>query len=63
MKLESDALQTAAATFPCPIDVKAIDDWTVDGSTARNIRPALMSAETMRSGASAIPNAISGNTM
>ena len=30
---DADALHIAAATFPRAIDVKAIDDCTVDGST------------------------------
>ena len=38
--LEAEALQIAAGTFPFAMDVKAIDDWTVDGSVQRNRMPA-----------------------
>jgi len=38
--LEKDALQMAAATFPRAIEVKAIEDCTVEGRQHRNIRPA-----------------------
>ena len=33
------AAHRAADTFPRAIDVKAIDDWTVEGSTDRRINP------------------------
>ena len=38
-KFEAEALHTAAGTLPRAIEVKAIDDCTVDGSTHRNSMP------------------------
>jgi hypothetical protein len=38
-RLEKVAAQTAAATLPRAIEVKAIDDCTVDGSRQRNSTP------------------------
>src|SRR6202012_5417526 len=38
-RLEIDALQRAAATLPRAIEVKAIEDCTVDGSRHRNNSP------------------------
>src|ERR1700742_1626514 len=35
-RLDIDAAHTAAATLPLAMDVNAMDDWTVDGSTHRN---------------------------
>src|SRR3546814_8703666 len=35
-RFEKDALHTAAAILPRAIEVKAIDDCTVDGSKVRN---------------------------
>ena len=37
--LEVEAAQIAAGTLPPAIEVKAIDDWTVDGSTQRKSSP------------------------
>src|SRR5271163_3032597 len=37
--LDSDALTSAPETFPRAIDVKAIEDWTVDGTRHRNSSP------------------------
>jgi hypothetical protein len=34
-RLEREALHTAAATLPPAMAVKAIEDWTVDGSKVR----------------------------
>src|SRR5260370_29225499 len=39
IRLEADALHTAAATLPLAIDVKAIDDCTVEGSVHKNRTP------------------------
>ena len=39
IRLDSDALHTAAATLPRAIAVNAIDDCTVDGSNVRNNSP------------------------
>src|SRR5215470_10105126 len=39
IRLEKDALQIAAATLPRAIDVKAIEDCTVDGRQHRNRTP------------------------
>jgi hypothetical protein len=39
IRLENEALQTAAATLPLAIEVNAIDDCTVEGKQHRNIRP------------------------
>ena len=41
-RLEADAAQTAAGTFPRAIDVNAIDDCTVEGSRQRNRIPSRM---------------------
>src|SRR5580698_2254285 len=38
-KLDADAAQTAAGTFPRPMEVNAMEDWTVDGSVQRNRTP------------------------
>jgi len=38
--LEADAEQIAAGTLPPAIEVKAIEDCTVDGRQQRNISPA-----------------------
>src|SRR5580692_11244806 len=38
--LEAEALQIAAGTLPFAMDVRAIEDWTVDGSVQRNRTPA-----------------------
>jgi hypothetical protein len=38
-RLEAEAAQTAAATLPRPIEVKAIDDCTVEGRQQRNSMP------------------------
>ena len=40
MMLETEALQIAAGTLPFAMAVKAIEDWTVDGSVQRNRMPA-----------------------
>src|ERR1700722_5834325 len=37
--LDSDALTSAAETLPRAIDVKAIEDCTVEGTRHRNSRP------------------------
>ncbi|SFA50686.1 hypothetical protein SAMN05444374_106107 [Rhodococcoides kroppenstedtii] len=34
-RLDTDALTTAPATLPRAIEVKAIDDWMVDGTRHR----------------------------
>lgn len=38
---DSDAVQTAAATFPLAMEVNAIEDWTVEGNMVRNRKPIL----------------------
>ncbi len=38
-RFEAEAAQTAAATLPRPIEVKAIDDCTVEGRQHRNSTP------------------------
>ena len=48
--LDSEAVQTAAATFPLAMDVKAIDDWTVEGNMVRNRKPILTVGLTMEFG-------------
>jgi hypothetical protein len=40
IRLENEALHIAAATLPLAMDVKAIDDCTVDGRQHKNITPA-----------------------
>jgi hypothetical protein len=40
IRLENDALHIAAATLPLAMEVKAIDDCTVDGRQHKNITPA-----------------------
>jgi hypothetical protein len=37
--LENDALTTAPATLPRAMEVKAIEDWTVEGTRQRNSTP------------------------
>ena len=59
-KLENEALHTAAATLPRAIEVKAIDDWTVEGSSVRNNIPVATTAGTP--GIAAIPRPSSGNS-
>ena len=39
-RFDTEALHRAAGTLPRPIEVKAMEDCTVEGSTHRNIRPA-----------------------
>jgi hypothetical protein len=39
MRLENEAAQMAAATLPRAIEVKAIEDCTVEGKQQRNITP------------------------
>ncbi|MGW0655632.1 hypothetical protein ACWD4T_43905, partial [Streptomyces umbrinus] len=36
---EKEPAQIAAGTFPRAIEVKAIEDWTVDGTRVRKSRP------------------------
>ncbi len=36
---ENEPAQIAAGTFPRAIEVKAIDDWIVDGTRVRNSSP------------------------
>ena len=43
-RFETDALQSAAGTLPRAIEVKAIEDWTVEGNRHRKRSPAVMSA-------------------
>jgi hypothetical protein len=38
-RFEKEALHIAAATLPLAIDVKAMEDWTVDGRKHRNSNP------------------------
>ena len=38
-RFDAEALQTAAGTLPRAIEVKAIDDCTVEGSRHRNSMP------------------------
>ena len=37
--LENEPAQIAAATLPRAMEVKAIEDWTVDGTRHRNSSP------------------------
>src|SRR5258706_4080105 len=62
IRLEADALHTAAGTLPLAIDVKAIDDCTVDGSVHRNRTPVYSAGVTSgaSTGLSARPS--SGNS-
>src|SRR5690606_6385511 len=39
IRLEKEAQQTAPATLPLATEVKAIDDWTVDGKKHINRKP------------------------
>src|SRR3546814_3188245 len=39
-RFDAAAATTAPATLPRAMEVKAIDDWTVEGSAARNSMPA-----------------------
>ena len=41
MMFEPDAAQIAAGTLPPAMEVKAIEDCTVEGSTHRNRMPAM----------------------
>ncbi len=38
-RLENEPAQIAAATLPRAREVKAIEDWTVDGTRHRNSSP------------------------
>ncbi len=38
-RLENDPAQIAAATLPRAREVKAMDDWIVDGTRHRNTSP------------------------
>src|SRR3546814_17986173 len=38
-RLDADALQTAAETLPRAMEVKAIEDWTVEGRQHKNRMP------------------------
>ena len=38
-RLETEPAQIAAGTLPRAIEVKAIEDWIVDGSTHRKSSP------------------------
>src|SRR3546814_2415464 len=44
-RFDAAAATTAPATLPRAMEVKAIDDWTVEGSAARNSMPAQRSEE------------------
>src|ERR1700677_3859357 len=44
--LDTEALHRAAGTLPRAIEVKAIEDCTVEGSTQTNINPSARSGET-----------------
>ena len=59
-RLENEALHTAAATLPRAIEVKAIDDCTVEGSSVRNSMPVATIGGTC--GIAAIPSPASGNS-
>ncbi|MCW0417071.1 hypothetical protein NB689_002825 [Xanthomonas sacchari] len=62
-RLDSEALHTAAGTLPPAIEVKAIDDCTVDGSVHRNSTPMYRSGVSSQcdSGLNSRPS--SGNRM
>lgn len=61
MRLEAEALTMAPATFPRAIEVKATDDWTVEGTSVRYRIPIDIPLEiTISRGLSARP--IAGNT-
>ena len=61
-RLDSEALHTAAGTLPRAIEVKAIEDCTVDGSAHRNSTPRYSSGVSSQpsSGLNSSPN--SGNS-
>ena len=59
-RFEKDALHTAAATLPRAIEVKAIDDWTVEGSSVKNRNPPASVGVSSGRCATAIPS--SGNS-
>src|SRR5699024_4813930 len=55
-RFEAEAATIAPATLPRPIEVKATEDCTVDGTSVRNKMPRYMSSEMTRvSGLSASP--------
>ncbi len=39
MSEEKEPAQIAAGTFPRAMEVNAMDDWIVDGTSVRNSRP------------------------
>lgn len=61
-RLDSDALQIAAATLPRAIEVNAIEDCTVEGSTARNRTPAASCPGSTDDGSSVTARPSSGNS-
>jgi len=61
-RFDSDAQQSAAATLPRAIDVKAIDDCTVEGSSARNTNPVTRPSSTCPRTSAASPSPTAGNT-
>ena len=46
-RLDNEAAQIAAATFPPAIDVNAMEDWTVDGSKQIKMMPRMSSGVKM----------------
>ena len=61
IRLENDALHTAAGTLPRAIEVNAIDDCTVDGSVHRNSRPSASCVPTMADASGIRPTPSRGN--
>lgn len=59
--LESEALHTAAGTFPRAMAVKAIEDWTVEGSSVRNSSPCASAGERNQEEPHSTPRPSSGN--
>ena len=62
MRLETDAAQIAAGTLPPAIEVKAIEDCTVEGSTDKNSSPIVTVAPRIGLHSVASSRPISGNS-
>ena len=61
-RFETEALHSAAATLPRAIEVKAIEDCTVEGSTQTNIRPRISGGESQPPKARVRPRPSTGNS-
>jgi hypothetical protein len=62
MRLDADALTTAPATLPRAIEVKAIEDCTVEGSSVRYSRPVCRLGSRKRPASATAASPTSGNT-